>query len=82
MPGSVIMSLLTQADYFGLQQPILLLERGRFLPQRTRFPSARLLGDDHACGATKAGCLRRDPQKTAVRTIKQMRATGIKVSLI
>jgi hypothetical protein len=35
MLGAVIVSLLTQSDYFGLQLPVLLLERGMFLPQRT-----------------------------------------------
>jgi hypothetical protein len=52
MLGAVIVSLLTQSDYFGLQQPILLLERGMFLPQRTCLLFARLLGGHHACGAT------------------------------
>ena len=52
MLGAVIVSLLTQSDYFGLQQPILLLKRGMFLPQRTCLLFARLLGGHHACGAT------------------------------
>ncbi|HME57719.1 MAG TPA: hypothetical protein VKF63_05230 [Terracidiphilus sp.] len=52
MLGAVIVSLLTQSDYFGLQQPILLSERGMFLPLRTCLLFARLLGDHHACGAT------------------------------
>ena len=52
MLRAVIVSLLTQSDYFGLQQPILLLERGMFLPQRTCLLFARLLGGHHACGAT------------------------------
>ena len=52
MLGAVIVSLLTQSDYFGLQQPILLLERSMFLPQRTCLLFARLLGGHHACGAT------------------------------
>jgi hypothetical protein len=65
MLGAVIMSLLSQSNYFGLQQPILLLERGMFLPQRTRLRPARLLGDHHACGATIADSLRRVPQKNS-----------------
>jgi hypothetical protein len=67
MLGAVIMSLLPQSDYFGSQQPILLLERGLFLPQRTCLRLARLLGDHHACRATIADCLRRVPQKIAPR---------------
>src|SRR5271166_2265355 len=69
MLGAVIMSLLAQSNYFGLQQPILLLERGMFLPQRTRLRPARLLGDHHACGATIADSLRRVPQKIALVAI-------------
>src|SRR5208337_1959727 len=67
MLGAVIMSLLPQSDYFGSQQPVLLLERGLFLPQRTCLRLARLLGDHHACRATIADCLRRVPQKIAPR---------------
>jgi hypothetical protein len=67
MLGAVIMSLLPQSDYFGSQQPIPLLERGLFLPQSTCLRLARLLGDHHACRATIAGCLRRVPQKIAIR---------------
>ena len=52
MLGAVIVSLLTQSDYFGLQQPVLLLERGMFLPQRTCLLFAKLLGGHHACGPT------------------------------
>src|SRR5208337_2615878 len=67
MLGAVIMSLLPQSDYFGSQQPVLLLERGLFLPQRTCLRLARLLGGHHASHATIADCLRRVPQKIAPR---------------
>src|SRR5271165_5976617 len=66
MLAAMIMSLLTQSDYLGLQQPIRLLESGMLLPKRTRLLFARLLGGRHACGATIAGCLRRVPQKLAL----------------
>jgi len=69
MLGAVKMSLLPQSKYFGSQQPILLSERGMFLPQRTRLRPARLLGDHHACGATIADSLRRVPQKIALVAI-------------
>ena len=81
MLGAVIMSLLTQSDYFGLQQPILLLERGLFLPQHTRLRPARLLGDHHACGATIAGCLRRVPQKIALAAFFRRRVHRIFTNL-
>src|ERR1700751_3544711 len=65
MLAAVIIPLLTQNDYFGLQQPILLVERGMFLPQSTCLLRAKLLADNHACGATIADRLRRVPQKIA-----------------
>jgi hypothetical protein len=65
MLAAMIMSLLTQSDYFGLQQPIPLLERGIFLPQRACLCPARSLSDHHACGITIPGRPRRVPQKIA-----------------
>ena len=65
MLAAMIMSLLTQSDYFGLQQPIPLLERGIFLPQRACLRPARSLSDHHACGITIPGRPRRVPQKIA-----------------
>jgi hypothetical protein len=48
-----------------LQQPIPLLERGIFLPQRACLRPARSLSDHHACGITIPGRPRRVPQKIA-----------------
>src|SRR5207244_4781887 len=65
MLAAMIMSLLTQSDCFGLQQPIPLLERAIFLQQRACLRPARLLSDHHACGITIPGRPRRVPHKLA-----------------
>ena len=66
MLAAVIMSLLTQGDYLGLQPPILFSEFGVLLPQRICLSTAKLLGDHHLCGRIIAVCLRRVPQKIAL----------------
>ena len=55
MLGAVIISLLAQLNYFGLQSSILLPERGILLPQRTCLLLVRMLGDHHADGAILSG---------------------------
>jgi hypothetical protein len=56
MLATVVMGLLMQGDDFGLQQPILLSERGRFLSGRRCLALGRWRGGPHAWGFTLAGC--------------------------
>src|SRR5690349_7716908 len=48
MLATVVMGLLTQGDHFGSQEPILLLERGRFLSERHWLALGRWRGGPHA----------------------------------
>ena len=79
MLGAVIVSLLTQSDYFGLQQPVLLLERGMFLPQLTASPFRQIARWPPCLWRhTIADCLRRVPQKIAPsRSFLQTRSPNI-----
>jgi len=72
------MGLLPQGDHFGSQEPILLLERGRFLSERRCLALGRWRGGPHAWGLTLAGCPRRVPQKMRFKPLfRQTRSPNI-----
>jgi hypothetical protein len=65
--ATVVMGLLTQGDHFGVQKPILLLERSMFRSERRSLALARWRGGPHAWGLILAGCPRRVPQKMSFK---------------